>query len=44
MSVTDFIKATNYKGLPPEVKMYISKADDFATIKTPDKKNYIKIM
>ena len=25
MSVTDFIKATNYKGLPPEVRMYISQ-------------------
>ena len=32
MSVTDFIKATNYKGLPPEVKMYIS-ADEFAKLK-----------
>ena len=32
MSVTDFIKATNYKGLPPEVKMYIS-AEDFAALK-----------
>jgi len=33
MSVTDFIKATNYKGLPPEVKMYIS-ADEFAKLKS----------
>jgi hypothetical protein len=32
MSVTDFIKATNYKGLPPEVRMYIS-ADEFAKLK-----------
>ena len=33
LSVTDFIKATNYKGLPPEVKMYIS-ADEFAKLKS----------
>ena len=32
LSVTDFIKATNYKGLPPEVRMYIS-ADEFAKLK-----------
>ena len=32
MSVTDFIKATNYKGLSPEVRMYIS-ADEFAKLK-----------
>jgi hypothetical protein len=33
LSVTDFIKATNYKGLPPEVRMYIS-ADEFAKLKS----------
>ena len=32
LSVTDFIKATNYKGLSPEVRMYIS-ADEFAKLK-----------
>ena len=32
MTVTDFIKATNYKNLPSEVKMYIS-ADEFAKLK-----------
>ena len=33
LSVRDFIKATNYKGLPPEVRMYIS-ADEFAKLKS----------
>ena len=43
MSATDFIKATNYKGLPPEVKMFISKAD-FEQLKLGQEelyKNYV---
>jgi len=39
MSVTDFIKATNYKGLPPEVRMYISP-EDFAALKGGQKEMY----
>jgi hypothetical protein len=39
LSVTDFIKATNYKGLPPEVRMYIS-AEDFAALKGGQKEMY----
>ena len=39
LSVTDFIKATNYKGLPPEVRMYIS-AEDFAKLKGGQKEMY----
>ena len=39
MSVTDFIKATNYKGLPPEVKMFLS-AEDFAKLKSGQKEMY----
>jgi len=39
LSVTDFIKATNYKGLPPEIKMYIS-ADEFAKLKGGQKEMY----
>jgi len=39
LSVRDFIKATSYKGLPPEVKMYIS-AKDFAALKGGQKEMY----
>jgi hypothetical protein len=39
LSVTDFIKATNYKGLPPEIRMYIS-AEDFAKLKSGQKEMY----
>ena len=39
LSVTDFIKATNYKGLPPEVRMYIS-ADEFAKLKSGQQELY----
>jgi len=39
LSVTDFIKATNYKGLPPEVRMYISP-EDFAKLKSGQKEMY----
>jgi len=39
MTVTDFIKATNYKNLPSEVKMYIS-ADEFAKLKGGQKELY----
>ena len=39
LSVTDFIKATNYKGLPPEIKMYISP-EDFAKLKGGQKELY----
>ena len=39
MTVTDFIKATNYKGLPPEVRMYISP-EDFAALKSGQKEMY----
>ena len=39
MSATDFIKATNYKGLPPEIRMYIS-ADEFAKLKSGQKEMY----
>ncbi len=39
LSVTDFIKATNYKGLPPEVRMYISP-EDFAALKSGQKEMY----
>ena len=39
LSVTDFIKATNYKGLPPEVRMYISP-EDFAALKGGQKEMY----
>ena len=39
LSVTDFIKATNYKGLPPEIRMYIS-AEDFAKLKGGQKEMY----
>jgi hypothetical protein len=39
LSVTDFIKATNYKGLPPEIRMYISP-EDFAKLKGGQKEMY----
>jgi hypothetical protein len=39
LSVRDFIKATNYKGLPPEVRMYIS-AEEFAALKGGQKELY----
>ena len=39
LSVRDFIKATSYKGLSPEVKMYIS-AKDFAALKGGQKEMY----
>ena len=39
LSVRDFIKATNYKGLSPEVKMYIS-AEEFAALKSGQKDLY----
>jgi hypothetical protein len=39
LSVTDFIKATNYKGLPPEIRMYISP-EDFAKLKGGQKELY----
>jgi len=39
LSVRDFIKATNYKGLPPEVRMYIS-AEEFAALKGGQKEMY----
>ena len=39
LSVTDFIKATNYKGLPPEIRMYISP-EDFAKLKSGQKEMY----
>jgi len=39
LSVTDFIKATNYKGLPPEVRMYISP-EEFAALKSGQKEMY----
>ena len=39
LSVRDFIKATSYKGLSPEVKMYIS-AKDFAALKSGQKEMY----
>jgi len=39
LSVRDFIKATNYKGLPPEVRMYISP-EDFAALKGGQKEMY----
>jgi hypothetical protein len=39
LSVRDFIKATSYKGLPREVKMYIS-AEDFAKLKGGQKEMY----
>ena len=39
LSVTDFIKATNYKALPPEVRMYISP-EDFAALKGGQKEMY----
>ena len=39
LSVRDFIKATNYKGLPPEVRMYISP-EEFAALKGGQKEMY----
>ena len=39
LSVRDFIKATNYKGLSPEVRMYIS-AEEFAALKGGQKELY----
>jgi hypothetical protein len=39
LSVRDFIKATSYKGLPPEIKMYIS-VEDFARLKSGQKEMY----
>jgi len=35
----EYIKATNYKGLPPEVKMYIS-AEDYAELKMGQEQMY----
>jgi len=35
----EYIKATNYKGLPPEVKMYIS-AEDYAQLKMGQEQMY----
>jgi len=39
MKPYEFIKATNYKGLPPEVRMYIS-ADEFAKLKSGQQELY----
>jgi len=39
MKPYEYIKATNYKGLPPEVKMYIS-ADEFARLKSGQEQLY----
>ena len=46
MKPYEFIKVTNYKGLPPEVKMFMS-ADDFAKLKSGQEtmyNNYIDMM
>ena len=39
MKPYEFIKVTNYKGLPPEVKMFLS-ADDFAKLKSGQQDMY----